>query len=123
MLSCRDQHAFPHQARGITDPGYILSARFDRKAFQVGPPENDACVGRSGREAQVDAGASVQSKATESSWRSQSVLVCQSLPLLGLYSNHPSRWLRINLRVINTITWILKAYLEGSKEVWRFCHS
>jgi len=53
MLGGREQHAFFHQARRVTNPRDISHMRFDLKIVQVHAPENDSRVGWRRHKSQV----------------------------------------------------------------------
>jgi hypothetical protein len=80
MLSGGDQYAFLHQAGGVAHPGHIPGLGLNCESFEIGAPEQDACVGRAGAKTQVNLDARVESDPGDGSGRCNSVLVGQVFP-------------------------------------------
>ena len=59
MLSSGDEHAFFHQAGGVTHFGDVAAVGFDLIAIEVLTTEDDSCAGWGGQNAQRNARAAM----------------------------------------------------------------
>ena len=63
MLGGGDEHAFLHEAGGVTDAGDVADVGLDGEIVEVGAAENDSGVGRGRSEAEVTRNGGVQTNA------------------------------------------------------------